>query len=250
MNCESVVRLLKRGAENLPPNAAEHMRECPNCRVTALYSEPEPQLSPELHHRIALSLDRDMTAVAPFRRGRHLLLLAALVALVIAAGVAVLGTRGWRFNGALAKVLLTLTIGTGLIGGLSLLIKLTVPGTLLRVRPGVLAAGVFIALVGEAALYPLATYAHFARAAAACFTIGLVHAIPVMLGILWVLRRGFVVSPVAAAVAAGQVSGLAGLAVLFIFCPHLDAGHYLLAHIGMATTCTVLAPVVAMVRGR
>jgi hypothetical protein len=58
------------------------------------------------------------------------------------------------------------------------------------------------------------------------------------------LRRGFVVSRTAAAAVAGLIGGLTGFVVLFVFCPHHDAGHYVLAHVGAVVIAMAAGPAV------
>ena len=124
-------------------------------------------------------------------------------------------------------------LSTGLLTGLgltsALLARLMIPGELLRARsvPAIVALIAFFVAAG--ALYPAAMYPGFAHAVAACLTIGFAHANPTAAVAAWALRRGFVLSIRRIC----AIAGLFGLAVLFVFCPHLDTGHFLLAHAGM-----------------
>ena len=147
-----------------------------------------------------------------------------------------------------------LYLTTGLLTGLgltsALLARLMIPGELLRARPVPAVLGLIAFFTAAGTLYPLSMYPGFAHAVAACLTIGSAHAIPAAAVAVWVLRRGFVLSRMHTWLVAGLFSGLTGLAVLFLFCPHLDAGHFLLAHAGMMIICTLLGGLTAFLLDR
>ena len=91
-----------------------------------------------------------------------------------------------------------------------------------------------------AALYPPASYDHFARAVAACFLIGLAQATVVCSPAFFVLRRGAPVSPQWMGATVVLVGGLTGMIVLYVFCPHRDLGHVLLGHAPMPAAVTAI----------
>jgi hypothetical protein len=63
-----------------------------------------------------------------------------------------------------------------------------------------------------------------------CLKAGLLHAIPVAIIAWWILRRGFAVNSLAAGVAIGTLSGLAGVAMLELHCPNFETPHILVWH--------------------
>jgi hypothetical protein len=71
---------------------------------------------------------------------------------------------------------------------------------------------------------------HFVSLGVVCLATGFLHAIPVGLLSWLVVRRGFALNPVAAGMAAGALAGLAGVGVLELHCPDLEAAHILVWH--------------------
>jgi hypothetical protein len=245
MNCDSVMRMVRDGDRPLPMEALEHLQSCAECSVTALFARAVSPytLSPDLIQRLSRSVVADLLPIRPLRSDwTHSSFIAAVAAMIIAAGVTVLGHHGWSMSDASQRLLVGPTIGLGLLVTSVLAVRLMTPGRHLRLRPEVALGVVMSLLMAYGALYPSAMYRQFGNAVAACFLIGLAHALPMFLVIVWILRRGYVTAQSWAAALAGQVAGLTGLAVLFIFCPHLDAGHYLAAHVGMSLTCIAVAP--------
>jgi hypothetical protein len=66
-----------------------------------------------------------------------------------------------------------------------------------------------------------------------CLEAGLCVAIPTFLAIVWIFRRGFVLDWSEAGIAAGTLSGLAGLAMLELHCPNLKALHVMVWHVAV-----------------
>jgi hypothetical protein len=81
---------------------------------------------------------------------------------------------------------------------------------------------------------------HFFSAGIACLLTGLLHAIPAGLLSWLMLRRGFAVNPASAGLVAGTLGGLAGVGMLELHCPNLQAAHVLVWH-------TAVVPVSAAV---
>lgn len=66
-----------------------------------------------------------------------------------------------------------------------------------------------------------------------CLVAGLCVAIPTALAIAWILHRGFVLRWSAAGLAAGVLSGLAGLGMLELHCDNLKAIHLIIWHVAV-----------------
>jgi hypothetical protein len=66
-----------------------------------------------------------------------------------------------------------------------------------------------------------------------CLIAGMVIAIPAGLAAAWILRRGFVLDWRAAGIAAGTLSGLAGLGMLELHCANLKAIHVIVWHVAV-----------------
>jgi len=106
-----------------------------------------------------------------------------------------------------------------------------IAGSRRRVSPAILVGAGSLALVGVFAILFRDYHTHsFVHQGVACLTAGLLHAIPVALASWFLLRRGFAVNPVAAALVAGTLAGLAGVTMLELHCPNFEAPHVMLWH--------------------
>jgi hypothetical protein len=74
----------------------------------------------------------------------------------------------------------------------------------------------------------------------ACLRGGLMFAIPAALVLCLLARRGFVLSLTAAGLTAGTLAGLAGIGVLEIHCPILNASHAMVWHVGVVVLSGVV----------
>ncbi len=81
---------------------------------------------------------------------------------------------------------------------------------------------------------------NFVREGIPCLIAGLCVAVPTGLAIALVLRRGFVLDWSAAGVAAGALSGLAGLGMLELHCPNLKAIHVIVWHVAVVISSGAL----------
>jgi hypothetical protein len=107
------------------------------------------------------------------------------------------------------------------------------PGTLFRISPKALVAW----MIGWFALaaplvYSPRMYPAFGHSALVCLSIGLGFAAVVALAAWLILQRGFVTAPGLAALTVGALAGSSSLAMQFVYCHHLDTGHYAIAHCG------------------
>jgi hypothetical protein len=109
-----------------------------------------------------------------------------------------------------------------------------VPGSKSLVEPRILLAvctGILIALF--AILFHDYRLDRFMSEGIACLATGMLYA-SVTGVLLWlVLRRGFILNPIAAGVAAGTLAGLAGFGMLELHCPILKAMHLMVWHIAV-----------------
>jgi Negative regulator of sigma F len=252
VTCRDISRWLAAG-EPLPAAAADHLQTCEACRMLvefSPYSEEAP-IDAKLEERLCLAA---MEGLAPVRRlhapwicTAGLLAMAAGTAFV---GIVLLGTRGWATTSIVQKLYFVASFITGIAVCSAILPRMMFPGASLRIRPWVLSAAAIAAVLGGGALYPVLRYAHFARAAAACFSIAIAHAAVMGAGAALILRHGLVLSRRTSAALAGLLGGLTGAFVLFVFCPHLDAGHYLLGHATAVIAATALGPAIVALLDR
>lgn len=73
-----------------------------------------------------------------------------------------------------------------------------------------------------------------------CLVAGLCVAIPTEVAIAWILHRGFVLRWSSAGLAAGVLSGLAGLAMLELHCANLKAIHVIIWHVAVVLVSGLL----------
>jgi len=109
-----------------------------------------------------------------------------------------------------------------------------IPGSRRRVASGPLLGLSSLALVTIfAVLFRDYRTDHFVSQGMVCLVAGLLHAISTGLASWLLLRRGFAMNPVSAAVSAGTLAGLAGVTMLELHCPNFQALHILVWHIGV-----------------
>jgi hypothetical protein len=248
MTCKQFLSYILDSHGELTHAARDHIRQCPACALIAgrIANTPPGAVSDELEQRILKIVTADLRPVTPLRPAPfYWLLLVAVAAMVATAGLLVLGHRGWDSATPIQKTAVGGIVVCGLLISGWMLVRSMRPGVLVQLRPASLVALVLCLLVAAGMLYPLVYYAQFPKAFLVCFAIGLGHAIPTLIVTLRVLRLGFVTSPVSTSALAALFSGLTGLFVLYVFCPHLDAGHYLLAHVGMVAACVAASPAIA-----
>jgi hypothetical protein len=247
MNCRDIIRILATARE-LNAAAREHVSSCPQCRAlldaTAFPAEAAA-LRGDAVDRFTRSLITDLRPVRPIRPAWYGMAFLALAIVAVIAGVLLLGSRGWRLATPLQEwwIIPALALMAGAVP--VALARLMVPGSLMRVRLRHLVA-VMVCWFGLAApiVYPVHMYPAFARSAIACLLIGLSFAAVVAVASWIALRRGFVTSPRLAAVAAGALGGTSSLALQVIYCPHLDTGHFAIAHFGSFFLAVVLGGMV------
>lgn len=94
--------------------------------------------------------------------------------------------------------------------------------------------------VTAALLFPDFAMNDFVHRGMPCLRFGLLCAIPAA-GFTWFLmRRGFVIDPLSAAIAGGALSGLLGVGVLALHCAILNAAHIIVWHVGVIAVTSVL----------
>jgi hypothetical protein len=244
MRCRDIVDILAAG-KILSEEAHHHVAACQQCQAllqaTAFAMEAEP-LSEDAKERLGRIVTTDLRPVRPLRPGLYSLIFLLFAIGATAVGVLTLGQRGWR--------LATLAQEWWIVPGLlvlaatipAALARLMVPGALLRLRiRDFLAVMVCWFALAAPVVYPVHTYPAFAKSAVACLFIGLGFAAAVVTASWITLQRGFVTSPRLAAVVAGALGGTSSLALQVIYCPHLDTGHFAIAHFGSFFLSIVLA---------
>ena len=93
-----------------------------------------------------------------------------------------------------------------------------------------LASGCLVLTAVFALLFTDYRHERFVTQGVACLKAGLLHAIPTAVISWWILHRGFAVNSIAAGVAVGTLSGLAGVGMLELHCPNFEAPHIMVWH--------------------
>jgi hypothetical protein len=220
--------------------AARHAAQCERCGrlVRALErgaGHAEARQWAEIQAAIGADL-RPVRLLAP--AGVYVAAMALALAAVVALGAAVLHPYGWRVLGAgqKAAVFVSLAACAGLLA--VWLERQMAPGRKYGGVLGWLAVGCAGVLAGvlAAAFHPRAE-TRFVAHGVTCLLAGLLFAVPAGMLLGAVLWRGAALRPGRIGAAAGALAGLAGLAVLEIHCPNLNAWHIWLWHGAVTVVC-------------
>ena len=233
IDCRAMLEMLASGAP-LSAAARQHISSCAQCRAlvdaTAIPAEP---ISPEMEARLGAIAAENLTPVRPLSRSLHALLFFVCAVAAAAAGDWIFGVRGWRESSIAQKLWLIPGLAAFAVVLPAMLSRLMIPGTLLRLRPEILlACGVGWFGLAAPVVYSPRMYQGFGPSAAVCMSIGLGFAAMVGMAAWVILRRGFVTAPGVAALTAGGLAGVSSLGMQFVYCHHLDTGHYAIAHFG------------------
>jgi hypothetical protein len=191
-----------------------------------------PDIDPALLGRIANLLGAALQPVRPMPSAGVLVaaLVVACVA-VAAAGAAILGMHGIQAMNAVKIALIFPALLTLICLAAVVCVGEMVPGSRHRVAPWLLLASGCIALTAVfAALFTDYRHENFVAQGVACLKAGLLHAIPTAVISWWVLHRGFAVNSLAAGIAVGTLSGLAGVGMLELHCANFEAPHVMVWH--------------------
>ena len=193
------------------------------------------QVNPALLDRIASSIGASLGPVRPLPPPWLLTAgLAIACAAVALAGAAHFGLYGLHKLSALERRLIFSALGIQIWLAAVACVSERIPGSRRHVAPGFpLAAGSLAMLAIFAILFRDYGTGHFVSQGIPCLTAGLLHAIPAALASWFILKRGFAVNPVSAGLAAGTLAGLAGVTMLELHCPNLQAAHVMLWHIAV-----------------
>jgi hypothetical protein len=114
------------------------------------------------------------------------------------------------------------------------IVEQMIPGSRHTMRPvwGIVLAIVLLSLT-SLVLFPDFDTNRFVPRGMPCLRYGLLSSIPAA-GLTWILmRRGYIVDPLAGAISGGAFSGLLGAAVLALHCSIFNAAHILVWHVGV-----------------
>lgn len=161
------------------------------------------------------------------------LVFVAVFSAFAAAGASVLGLHGLAaLSAAQLGLILTALLGAGSLASAACVREMS-PAAGRRLDAIALAC----ACAGFPILFALIFHHYSSRdlvkEGVPCLVAGLCVAIPTAVPIAWILRRGFVLRWSSAGLAAGVLSGLAGLGMLELHCDNLKAIHVIIWHVAV-----------------
>ncbi len=192
---------------------------------------PHP-VDPALLDRVATSMGETMRPVRPLPPAGFLESgLFLICASVAGIGAARLGFFGVRALSTLesASIFSVLVILIWLTAATS--VSEMIPGSRRRITPVSL---LLLASASLPAVFALLFRDYrtvdFVHQGVICLIAGLLHAVPAALASWLLLRRGYAVNPLTFGLAAGTLSGLAGVTMLELHCANLQTLHQMLWH--------------------
>jgi hypothetical protein len=215
--------------------------------ILARAAQRPDKLEPALLERVAAFIKPSLQPVRPlpptWALAGGLILICAAVALAGAARAGFYGIEQLNlFERALIFPALAILMACAGIEFVSEMI----PGSRRRVTSGAfLAIGCAVLLCVFGFVFRDYHTDHFVHAGIACLATGILHAIPAALLSWLLLRRGFAVNAVAAGLAVGTLSGLAGVTMLELHCANFQALHILVWHIGVVLLSGALGALAA-----
>jgi Negative regulator of sigma F len=128
------------------------------------------------------------------------------------------------------------------------IVEQMIPGSVRRVKPGPLITGAVLFLVALApVLFENFTLGGFVKHGVPCLEFGTIcAAVGGILG-FFLIRKGFLASPLEAAVLTGCFAGLSGVTALGFVCPFLNAPHILVWHFGTMAIGTAAGALIGIV---
>jgi hypothetical protein len=192
-------------------------------------------VDPRLLDRIGASIRPTMKPVRPLLS--PMLLTSGLVAVCAAVALAVatkLGFAGLLHLSTLQRSLIfpSLVVFVSLSAAVTVAERL--PGARRRLAPGgLLAIGSTVMIGVFAVVFHDYGTERFVAQGTTCLKAGLLTAIPAVLVVWLLLRRGYAVNPASAGLGVGMIAGLAGLLMLELHCANFEAPHVMLWHMAV-----------------
>ena len=123
-----------------------------------------------------------------------------------------------------------------------------IPGSRRRIKPGLLMAGAALFLIALApVLFENFVLGSFVKNGVPCLEFGTIcAAVGGALG-FFLIRKGFLTSPLEAGVLMGCFAGLSGVTALSFVCPFLNAPHILVWHFGTMVVGTAAGALIGVV---
>jgi len=243
MNCRDVEKALtsgRSGQERLDTFMRTHIEGCESCgrllrALQCRLQEKDALTSAELEQLQTIAT-KNLRPIRPLPPSWLFLVAFFLVFIGLsAASLAYLHSSGWHMLMPVQKIAVftTLAASSSLLA-FSLVRQMT-PGKRWPLRPGWLPVALFVLLcLVVTSVFQVRLEVDFLRAGEACMKAGLPYALPAAFIFWLLLRRGAILSPLAAGATAGMLAGLVSTTVLEVHCPNFDLWHILAFHVGIA----------------
>jgi hypothetical protein len=206
-------------------------------------------LDPAALERIAQSVRADLTPVSRILPSWVLASALVLSCVVVAfAGAVVAGFEGIAVLGSQRSAIILAALGLLIAVMARQCVARWIPGSRLHSSAGAALAGCSMSLmVLFALLFRDYRTPHFIAAGITCVEQGVLHGIPSGILCAAVLRRGFAIQPILAALTIGALAGLTGVLFLEMHCTNIEAPHLLVWHTAVVPVSASLAVLTALV---
>ncbi len=239
-----IENLAQHRSRSLPDSIRQHLEKCAACRALWEFlsgGEPPAAVGAEVKNNIISSIVDSLEPVSPVPSVWKLTAVFVLVFSAISGFfVFVSGMRGGLAMGAVEFTTVIGLIGVAVMLLSSALSRQMIPGTRHLITPARMFLLVLVSLfLLVAMLFPWDVTGSVLPNLWQCFGMGLLFSFPAAGLILWLLRRGAILSSDIAGAGAGLLSGLVGMTVLHVGCNLHTAPHIVLAHLGLALATTL-----------
>ncbi|HJT87332.1 MAG TPA: NrsF family protein [Bryobacteraceae bacterium] len=211
---------------------------------------PPPELLERISRRVTANATPVRPLASPWQYAAGLILIVIAVALLVAG---ILRMNALRVLNAVQMASIFAVIAIILVIVAAGCVVQMIPGSRQIARPVTRMVAASAALAALFAIeFQNYTTDAFVSHGIPCLRAGVITAIPAAILCWLILRRGFILNPVAAGTASGTLAGLAGLAMLEMHCPLLEAPHVMVWHVAvipLSAGTGALAGRVAQLRG-
>lgn len=244
MTCRDMDNAISSRSGILEPQPAEHLVHCVRCRDLARVLDKADDgsgPSESLLGRIQGGILRDLKPIRPLASSGILFFGCVIIFLsVVAVGALLLGTNGWNALSILQRIAVFTTLAASAVLLAISMARQMAPGSKHVVPPAVTAVAVLVVLMMViAAMFGSQQESAFLRSGVMCLKNGLRYSMPAAFLLWLILRRGAVLYPKLIGAVAGGLAGLAGLSVLELNCPNLNAFHILVWHASLVAVCSI-----------
>ena len=237
MSCRELDNLLSEDRP-LTPEARNHVAECARCRdIMTVLAELETRGTADNLWANAIGPPADLKRVRTLPSDFKLILLTTVVFCLFSVFVGVfIGMNGYKRLEPAERIVYYSGIGvSGLLLSMAF-VQSAIPGSKVRVRPGVaVASSIFLTAVPVCAMFRSFGLQHFVSQGVPCLRIGCICAAVFGTLAAALVRYGYVTDRARTSVFIGCFAGFSGVAVLSLHCGLLNAAHIVAWHLGTIT---------------